>query len=183
MNKVLLVGNPNVGKSTLFNSLTNSNEHTGNFHGVTVNSNKKIIKFNNKDYEFYDLPGIYSLNTFSEEEEIAKKEILKSNSILKIVCDANSLRKNLYLCIQLSELDFSYDILINNYEKFLKKNNYINIEKLKENLNTNVYLINAKKEKLKPNYFSENTKKNNKIEKYMQKYINLVQKQYNFERY
>ena len=66
--KLGIVGLPNVGKSTLFNSLTKSNEHTGNFHGVTVEDKSKVIKFNNEEIKFVDLPGLYSLNTFTQEE-------------------------------------------------------------------------------------------------------------------
>jgi len=111
---VLLIGNPNVGKTTLFNSLTKSNEHTGNFHGVTVEEKFKVLKFNNEEYKFFDLPGIYSLNTYSYEEEVSKKFILKNAGINLVLIDANSLRKNLYLCQQLNELGINYKILINN---------------------------------------------------------------------
>ena len=67
MDRILIIGNPNVGKSTLFNSLTKSNEHTGNFHGVTVEEKSKRIKVENEEFEVVDLPGIYSLNTYSFE--------------------------------------------------------------------------------------------------------------------
>ena len=75
MREILIAGNPNVGKSTLFNSITKSNEHTGNFHGVTVEEKSKIIKFNNEEIKFVDLPGLYSLNTFTQEEEISKNNL------------------------------------------------------------------------------------------------------------
>ena len=65
MCNVLIIGNPNVGKSTVYNSLTRSMEHTGNFHGVTTDAKIKKIKIEEKEYNFYDLPGIYSLNTFN----------------------------------------------------------------------------------------------------------------------
>ena len=97
MRKVLLCGNPNVGKTTLFNSLTKSSEHTGNFHGVTVEEKRKIVEFENERYEFVDLPGLYSLNSFSDEEEVAKKILLKKDNQILMLIDANSLRKNLYL--------------------------------------------------------------------------------------
>ena len=118
MPKILLIGNPNVGKSTAFNSMTKSDEHTGNFHGVTVDVKSKKISFENVEYEVVDLPGIYSLNTYSFEEEISKKEIIKNKDINLVITDANSLRKNLYLCQQLNELNIEYKLLINKVENY-----------------------------------------------------------------
>ena len=122
MCKILIAGNPNVGKSTLFNSLTKSSEHTGNFHGVTVEEKNKSINFNGVNYQFVDLPGIYSLNCFSYEEEVSKNYLLKEKNIVMLV-DANSLRRNLYLSLQLTELNIEHSIFINNYDYFKKKNN------------------------------------------------------------
>ena len=69
MNNVYIVGNPNSGKTTLFNSITKSNEHVGNWHGVTVDKKAKLIKFKQEIYNIIDIPGIYSLNAFSFEEQ------------------------------------------------------------------------------------------------------------------
>lgn len=152
MYKVLLIGNPNVGKSTLFNSLTKSHEHTGNFHGVTVEEKRKRITFEGEQYEFVDLPGIYSLNTFSFEEEVSKNIILKEREAIKILlADANSLRRNLYLALQMSELNLNYKILINNYKYFLHNGGTIDAKKLQKNLGVDVELIDAKKIKLNKN--------------------------------
>ena len=75
MHKIHIVGNPNSGKTTLFNSITKSSEHVGNWHGVTVDKKSKIVKFNSCEYELIDLPGIYSLNAYSLEEQISIDEI------------------------------------------------------------------------------------------------------------
>lgn len=184
MRKILILGSPNVGKSTLFNSLTKSSEHTGNFHGVTVDKKRKVIKFNNQDYEFVDLPGIYSLKTFSCEEEVSKCEILKQKSDIVLLLDANNLRKNLYLALQLSELGINYQILINNYDYFVKFNNKINIEKLSKLLNKKINIINAKK--IKINEFInlinplENSKQTNF--NYLNIYFEKINKKYNLNR-
>ncbi len=178
MPKILLIGNPNVGKSTAFNSLTKSDEHTGNFHGVTVELKTKKIKFENRLYEVVDLPGIYSLNTYSFEEEISKKEIVKNKDINFVIADANSLRKNLYLCQQLNELNINYKLLINNTKYFKKNKNKINIEKLEKYLNIDIFEINAKKIKLNNNLIKKSQNNTNKYN-YLQNIIKKIQQKIN----
>ena len=179
MCKVLLVGNPNVGKSTLFNSLTKSNEHTGNFHGVTVNEKSKTIKLNNATFNVVDLPGIYSLNTFSDEEDVTKSYILNSKKdTLLVVADCNSLKKNLYLCMQLNELGINYKLLLNNYKSYLKSGNKINLNKLKQNLGVDVEIINAKN--IKPTLsLLKNNKKNTNDCNYLNSYLTTLKSRTN----
>lgn len=148
MREILLIGNPNVGKSTLFNRLTKSSEHTGNFHGVTVGEKSKIVKTKTDEYKFVDLPGIYSLSVFSNEEEVSKDKILSKNNERILIVDANTIRRNLYLALELSELNLPFKIVINNYDYFLKRGNKLDVEKLNKNLGVVVKNINAKKVKL-----------------------------------
>ena len=175
MNKVMIIGNPNVGKSTLFNSLTRSREHTGNFHGVTVKEKSKIISFENEKFEIVDLPGLYSLNSMSQEEEVSKNYILNHSGTKLVIADANSLRKNLYLCLQLSELGIDYKILINNYDYFLKKGNKLNILELKK-FNFNIEIKNAKKEKNLKKLININ--KNDIILPYLKGIFDKIQKKF-----
>lgn len=111
MNEFLVVGNPNSGKTTLFNELTKSNEHTGNWHGVTIDEKKaKII---NSDYLLIDLPGTYSLSSFSFEEQITIDKVLTSNSSIINLCDINTLKRNLYLTLQLIEAEKDFRVVLN----------------------------------------------------------------------
>jgi len=164
MQKIFIVGNPNTGKSTLFNSLTKSDEHTGNWHGVTVKEKTKIIRLNNEDYEFYDLPGLYSLNTYSLEENVAKNFILNHTdaSIIYII-DANNIKRNLYLLLQLLDLNINVKVCINNYEYFKKQGGYIDVEYLRKELNCEVEIIDAKNCKLTKQFLKfTKINKNNK---------------------
>ena len=186
MRKVLIVGNPNVGKSTLFNSLTKSNAHTGNFHGVTVEEKSKIITYENEQYLVTDLPGLYSLNCVSSEEEISKQKILKNDADILLMIDANSMRKNLYLALELIELGIDFKIVINNYDYFQKNNNKLNLAKLKKLLNLDIEIINAKKIKDKKILkFNKKTQKNTintyVFDKYLKKYIEIVKNKLNFK--
>lgn len=186
MFKFLIVGQPNTGKSTLFNRITKSSEHTGNFHGVTVEGKSKTIKHKGESFEFVDLPGLYSLNAFSLEEEVSVKSILNENAKIILLCDACSLRKNFYLCQQLNEIGLDFTIFINNYENFSKKNNAIDIEKLKNKLNKEVFIINAKKFKLNEEILKTCLNlENKKLEKnyhYLEKYIKIIEKHYKIDK-
>lgn len=149
MKKVIIVGNPNTGKTTLFNSLTKSQEHTGNWHGVTVNTFEKKVIFEGEEYLFVDTPGLYSLNTYTLEEKVALEMILQNkDAIFLYVVDINTIRRNLYMAIQMKELGINFNIIINNSDYFEKKGNKLNIAKLQKKLNIKCILADAKKTKL-----------------------------------
>jgi len=118
MIKVNLVGNPNTGKTTLFNCLTGAHEHVGNWHGVTVEEKARVYKYKDKDIELVDLPGIYSLTSLSYEEEVGVKYLLshKENVVLNI-CDASNLQRNLYLTLGLLELGLNVVLAVNQIQK------------------------------------------------------------------
>lgn len=102
MPKFLLVGNANTGKTTLFNSLSKSNEHTGNWHGVTNEEKVAKYKFEKQIYEVVDLPGIYSMTPLSFEEKVATDYIYSHLDCPVInICDLNNIQRNLFLTLEL----------------------------------------------------------------------------------
>jgi ferrous iron transport protein B len=114
---IALVGNPNCGKTTLFNRVTNSNEHVGNYSGVTVDI--KIATFNRNGYtlELVDLPGTYSLTTFSPEELFTRNYIIEqSPDIVLNVIDSSNLERNMFLTTQLIDMDIKVVIALNMYD-------------------------------------------------------------------
>lgn len=159
MNRVLIVGNPNSGKTTLFNSLTKSNEHVGNWHGVTVDEKSKQIHYQNCDYEIVDLPGIYSLNAFSLEEQVSIDNILKTDNPILYLLDANNFRRSLFLAIELLLQNKNIKILINNYNTFQKNGGEIDILKLQNILGCEVEIVDAKKFKPTEKFFDFSTSK------------------------
>lgn len=102
MNNIILAGSPNVGKTTLYNTLTKSNEKASNWHGVTVATKAKEYNFGGKKYTVTDLPGLYSLNGYSSEEKIASNYLRANRGDLVVnICDANNLKRNLGLTREL----------------------------------------------------------------------------------
>lgn len=135
MSTIALVGNPNSGKTTLFNALTGSNQHVGNWPGVTVEKKEGKVKYSNEEYNVVDLPGTYSLGAYSEDEIVARDFILKGNPDVVInVVDATNIERNLYLTAQLIEMGTKVVIALNMMDEAKEKNIEIDLEKLSEKL-------------------------------------------------
>jgi len=162
VNPILLVGNPNTGKTTLFNKITKSNEHTGNWHGVTVEEKAKRFNCNGKIHTLIDLPGIYSLDALSYEEEVAIRYIEKHKNCKIInICDVNNLERNLYLTLCLSENGFDVVLAVNNtLKRGLCK---LNEKKLSQKLGISVVMINAQTGEGIPELLRESQKKHKRV--------------------
>ena len=145
MSLLALAGNQNCGKTTLFNALTGSNQHVGNFPGVTVEKKEGSIK-KYKDAVLVDLPGIYSLSPYTSEEVVTRDFLVKErpDAIINIV-DATNLERNLYLTLQLMELNIPMILALNMMDEVRASGNSIHIEKLSQNLGIPVIPISAAK--------------------------------------
>ncbi|WP_341654061.1 ferrous iron transport protein B [Blattabacterium cuenoti] len=149
--KLAIVGNPNVGKTSLFNQLTGLNQKVGNYIGVTVDKKIGYFHYENTYYQIVDLPGTYSIYPSSEDEEVVCRFLLNNLNDLdypdKIIVVANSsnLKKSILLLRQVQDLGFPVLFALNMLDEAIKKGISINIEKLRKFLITEIVLINARK--------------------------------------
>ncbi len=162
---LLLAGNPNVGKSTIFNTLTGLKQHTGNWTGKTVDCAEGFFETENNQYKLIDLPGTYSLNTRSPEEVFARDMILNGNADgIVVVLDATNLEHGLNLALQIKELCGNILVCINLLDEAKRKGIEPDIDRISKRLNLPVIGISAREKRSKNallNFFDSNVKKSN----------------------
>lgn len=144
MKTIALIGNPNVGKTTLFNALTGSKQKVGNWAGVTVDKKEAFLE----NTKIVDLPGIYAMDTFSNEEKVSKHFLQNEqvDLILNIV-DASNIERNLYLTMQLKQFNKPIVLLVNMIDVAEKKNIFLNFNALEKQFKVKVIPISASKRK------------------------------------
>ena len=144
--RIALAGNPNAGKTTIFNALTGSNQHVGNWPGKTVEQKTGKFRHGDCEIELVDLPGTYSLSAFSPEEVIARDFILnESPDLVVIVVDAANLERNLYLAVQVLELEVPSVIVLNMIDMAEARGFQIDIDQLSQILQVPVITAVARK--------------------------------------
>ncbi|MCL7761943.1 ferrous iron transport protein B [Polaribacter sp. Z014] len=149
--KVALIGNPNTGKTSLFNQLTGLNQKVGNYPGITVDKKEGISKLSaTQNAIITDLPGTYSINPTSMDESIVlktllKKDIKESPDVILVVADVENLKRNLLLFSQIKDLEIPTVLAINMVDQMNRKGITIDLSLLKKELNTEVVLISARK--------------------------------------
>ena len=165
---IALVGNPNSGKTTIFNALTGANQHVGNWPGVTVEKKEGVLTFQKEKYRIVDLPGTYSLGAYSEDEMVARDFILIDQPDVVInVVDATNKERNLYLTTQLLEMGTKVIVALNMMDEAEGKKIRIDVEKLSKGLGIPVVPTIASKK--------------NGIEKLIEKSIETINKKQSFQ--
>ncbi len=160
--KIALAGNPNCGKTTLFNALTGSSQFTGNWPGVTVEKKEGNLK-GDKDVTVMDLPGIYSLSPYTPEEVVARNYLIHEQpDVIFNIVDGTNLERNLYLSTQLAELGIPMLIAVNMMDMVEKTGDQIRTDKLSQRFGCEVAEISALK--------------GTGIQKAVQKAVSLAQK-------
>ena len=192
--EIALIGNPNVGKSTLFNTLTGENVYIGNWPGVTVEKKEGEFEYNGKKFKVVDLPGVYSLTANSIDEIVARDYIINEKPDLVVdIVDATALERNLYLTLQLMEMGANILLVLNKMDLARTLGIDIDVDKLEKILGIRVVPISAIKkvgiEDLKK-AISEEVKNKRKynikyphFEPYIKKIISILQKDENLKKY
>ena len=170
--KIALVGNPNCGKTTLFNKLTGLNQKVGNFPGVTVEKRSGLCTMaDGQKYEIIDLPGSYSLSSTSPDEKVVQDILLDTKNaslpdVVILIADVTNLKRNLFLVTQIIDLGFPVIVALNMSDVAKKKKIQVNIEGLRNALNVPIIEVSAKKESassLKSKFLAEHSKKGEPI--------------------
>ena len=143
MYKLTLIGNPNTGKTTLYNTLTKSNEKASNWHGVTVGIKTKSYKFKDEEFCVTDTPGVYLLDGAIAEEKITSDWLFKNDDLIINICDANNLRRNFILTAELLKMGREIIIAVNMSNE-VKLYDY---ELISKELNCQIIEIDARKKK------------------------------------
>ena len=145
--KIALAGNPNSGKTTLFNALTGSTQYVGNWPGVTVEKKDGKLK-GHKDVTIQDLPGIYSLSPYTLEEVVTRRYLINEtpDAIINII-DGTNLERNLYLTTQLAELGIPMVLAVNMYDIIEKKGDKIDLDQLGQLFGCKAVTLSALKNK------------------------------------
>jgi len=142
---VAFLGNPNVGKTSLFNRLTKSSEHVGNWHGVTNREKTKEVVLEGKKMSMTDLPGLYSLSIYSPEEAVTRDAILKrAHDVVVNVCEGGNIFRNFYLTLQLLEANTPVILVVNMIDELEKRGKRIDVRKIENVLGIRVVCASAK---------------------------------------